>query len=185
MDKVKSMSSIIVIQLSRSIWYKNVCQLTFTILTWMVTSFDYFAGGGVSVFAGPTRVGTYFYHKGTWGLRANVSKMATYWQLLWYSWCHVVTMTIFNVVACLLVWRKSKKKKKIENWILKTILLPFQNIEPTCLSEFERNAVAYCSSPNLPSPSRSLEPAGEGKPSEEQLMKVYHVLSATVSIIVR
>ncbi|XP_026323648.1 uncharacterized protein LOC113232946 [Hyposmocoma kahamanoa] len=55
-----------------------------------------------------------------------------------------------------------------------------EDIEPTCLSEFERSAVAYCNSPSLPSPVRSVDPAREGRPSEEQLMKVYHVLSATM-----
>ncbi|XP_049886004.1 uncharacterized protein LOC126380556 [Pectinophora gossypiella] len=60
-----------------------------------------------------------------------------------------------------------------------------ENIEPTCLSDFERNAVAYCSSPSpvtlqkeIPSPSP--EPSKEGKPSEEQLMNVYNVLSTTM-----
>ncbi|XP_026763998.1 uncharacterized protein LOC113522498 isoform X1 [Galleria mellonella] len=54
-------------------------------------------------------------------------------------------------------------------------------IAPTCLSDFERDAVAYCSGPTSPSaaPAPGTEPQ-DGKPSEEQLMKVFHVLSTTM-----
>ncbi|KAM3957010.1 uncharacterized protein C6orf136 homolog [Aphomia sociella] len=54
-------------------------------------------------------------------------------------------------------------------------------ILPTCLSDFESDAVAFCSGPTSLSPVNS--PATEkqeGKPSEEQLMKVFHVLSSTM-----
>ncbi|KAJ8734330.1 hypothetical protein PYW07_014881 [Mythimna separata] len=57
------------------------------------------------------------------------------------------------------------------------------DIEPTCLSEFERDAVAFCrgtvASTN-PLSAPIVEPSHEGKPNEEQLMKVFHTLSATM-----
>ncbi|XP_022113041.2 uncharacterized protein LOC110991825 [Pieris rapae] len=51
-----------------------------------------------------------------------------------------------------------------------------EEIEPTCLSDFERDAIAFCQGPVTPSLANQ-SPAEEGKPSEEQLMKVFHVLS--------
>lgn len=52
------------------------------------------------------------------------------------------------------------------------------------MSDYERNAIAYCSGPTVV--AKSTEPTNElensGKPSEEQLMKVFHTLSETVSI---
>ncbi|CAH0600839.1 unnamed protein product [Chrysodeixis includens] len=54
-------------------------------------------------------------------------------------------------------------------------------IEPTCLSEFERDAVAYCRSTSVAAASApATEPTREGKPSEEQLMKVFYTLSDTM-----
>ncbi|KAL4703766.1 hypothetical protein ACJJTC_002901 [Scirpophaga incertulas] len=53
--------------------------------------------------------------------------------------------------------------------------------QPICLSEFEYDAVSYCRSPVASSPATA--PANtnpSGKPSEEQLMKVFHVLSKTM-----
>ncbi|CAH2068202.1 unnamed protein product, partial [Iphiclides podalirius] len=57
-----------------------------------------------------------------------------------------------------------------------------ENIEPTCLSAFERDAIIYCSGPTIPSTNiqSSSEGNRDGKPSEEQLMKVFHVLSKTM-----
>ncbi|XP_063830347.1 uncharacterized protein LOC135079653 [Ostrinia nubilalis] len=55
-----------------------------------------------------------------------------------------------------------------------------ENLEPTCLSDFERDAIAYCTGPVVPSPSQPSELNSEGRPSEEQLMKVFHVLSKTM-----
>ncbi|KAL0896125.1 hypothetical protein ABMA27_012083 [Loxostege sticticalis] len=54
------------------------------------------------------------------------------------------------------------------------------NLEPTCLSDFERDAVAHCTGPVVPSPTPSSELSPDGRPSEEQLMKVFHVLSKTM-----
>ncbi|CAK1548061.1 unnamed protein product [Leptosia nina] len=54
-----------------------------------------------------------------------------------------------------------------------------EDIEPTCLSDFERDAIAFCQGPVTPSPATQ-NPSEEGKPSEEQLMKVFHTLSATM-----
>ncbi|XP_023952175.1 uncharacterized protein LOC112056067 [Bicyclus anynana] len=57
-----------------------------------------------------------------------------------------------------------------------------EDIEPTCMSDFERDAVAYCRGPTVvaqTSPPTS-EPSQEGKPSEEQLMNVFHTLSTTM-----
>ncbi|KAI8437123.1 hypothetical protein MSG28_010473 [Choristoneura fumiferana] len=63
-------------------------------------------------------------------------------------------------------------------------LLKYENgeeLQPTCLSAFEYDAVAHCSSPNLRASADSPpEPSRDGKPSEEQLMKVFHVLSDTM-----
>lgn len=53
-------------------------------------------------------------------------------------------------------------------------------IEPTCLSEFERDAIAYCRGTIVPASAPATEPSREGKPSEEQLMKVFHTLSNTM-----
>ncbi|KAI5631897.1 hypothetical protein NE865_15369 [Phthorimaea operculella] len=56
-----------------------------------------------------------------------------------------------------------------------------ENLEPTCLSEFERDAVTYCTNAALASPKQeNVEPEKQGRPSEEQLMKVFSVLSATM-----
>lgn len=55
-----------------------------------------------------------------------------------------------------------------------------EDLAPTCLSDFERNAVAFCSSSSSPAPSTSTSVSNEGKPSEEQLMKVFHILSSTM-----
>ncbi|XP_072935321.1 uncharacterized protein [Epargyreus clarus] len=56
-----------------------------------------------------------------------------------------------------------------------------ENVEPTCLSDFERDAIAYCTGPTVPSPSNATADSNrEGKPNEEQLMKVFNVLSKTV-----
>ncbi|XP_075989538.1 uncharacterized protein LOC142985319 [Anticarsia gemmatalis] len=53
------------------------------------------------------------------------------------------------------------------------------DLEPTCLSEFERDAIAYCRGATPATrPDTDLSP--EGKPSEEQLMKVFHTLSDTM-----
>nr|XP_049698792.1 uncharacterized protein LOC110374652 [Helicoverpa armigera] len=56
------------------------------------------------------------------------------------------------------------------------------DIEPTCLSEFERDAIAYCSGSVLSGPvqAQAPEPSRDGKPNEEQLMKVYYTLSDTM-----
>ncbi|CAH4035160.1 uncharacterized protein C6orf136 homolog isoform X2 [Pieris brassicae] len=54
-----------------------------------------------------------------------------------------------------------------------------EEIEPTCLSDFERDAIAFCQGPVTPSLANQ-SPAEEGKPSEEQLMKVFHVLSTNM-----
>ncbi|XP_053600816.1 uncharacterized protein LOC128669760 [Plodia interpunctella] len=57
-----------------------------------------------------------------------------------------------------------------------------EDLTPTCLSDFERNAVAFCTGEPSPSPEKQTNTSvsTEGKPSEEQLMKVYHVLSDTM-----
>ncbi|XP_013185347.2 uncharacterized protein LOC106130942 [Amyelois transitella] len=55
-----------------------------------------------------------------------------------------------------------------------------EDLTPTCLSDFERNAVAFCSEASSPSPANKTSEPNEGKPSEEQLMRVYHVLSETM-----
>ncbi|CAG9783309.1 unnamed protein product [Diatraea saccharalis] len=54
--------------------------------------------------------------------------------------------------------------------------------EPTCLSEFESDAVAHCKTSVVPSPAKPAKEVGNpsDKPSEEQLMKVFHVLSETM-----
>ncbi|CAH0699344.1 unnamed protein product [Spodoptera exigua] len=56
------------------------------------------------------------------------------------------------------------------------------DIEPTCLSEFERDAIAYCRGTVLSSPISApvTELSRDGKPNEEQLMKVYYTLSDTM-----
>ncbi|XP_045508818.1 uncharacterized protein LOC123704464 [Colias croceus] len=54
-----------------------------------------------------------------------------------------------------------------------------EDLEPTCLSDFERNAVAFCQGPVSPAPANQ-NLSEEGKPSEEQLMKIYHVLSTNM-----
>ncbi|XP_047536365.1 uncharacterized protein LOC125070511 [Vanessa atalanta] len=57
-----------------------------------------------------------------------------------------------------------------------------EDIEPTCLSDFERDAIAYCSGPSTSaqmSPTSS-EASDQEKPSEEQLMKIFHTLSNTM-----
>lgn len=60
-----------------------------------------------------------------------------------------------------------------------------QQFEPTCLSDFERDAVAYCSPGNLsPALASSTQntptPTPTGAPSNEQLQHVYKVLSETM-----
>ncbi|XP_039745311.1 uncharacterized protein LOC120623376 [Pararge aegeria] len=57
-----------------------------------------------------------------------------------------------------------------------------EDIEPTCLSDFERDAVAYCRGPTVAAQisQPTSEPSQDGKPSEEQLMKVFHTLSTTM-----
>lgn len=57
----------------------------------------------------------------------------------------------------------------------------YQDIVPTCLSDFERDAIAYCSGPRVSAQTTTSEPDNEGKPSEEQLMKIFTTLSNTVS----
>ncbi|XP_032513342.1 uncharacterized protein LOC116767199 [Danaus plexippus] len=56
------------------------------------------------------------------------------------------------------------------------------DIEPTCLSDFERDAIAFCSGPTVASQATppTEEKTIDGKPSEEQLMKVFHSLSKTM-----
>lgn len=56
------------------------------------------------------------------------------------------------------------------------------DIEPTCLSDFERDAIAYCRGTVLSSPISApvVAPSRDGKPNEEQLMKVYYTLSDTM-----
>ncbi|CAH2100391.1 unnamed protein product [Euphydryas editha] len=57
-----------------------------------------------------------------------------------------------------------------------------EDIEPTCLSDFERDAIAYCSGPTVAaqtSPPNS-ETSNKENPSEEQLMKIFHTLSNTM-----
>ncbi|XP_050356413.1 uncharacterized protein LOC126777445 [Nymphalis io] len=57
-----------------------------------------------------------------------------------------------------------------------------EDIEPTCLSDFERDAIAYCSGSSISaqmSPS-STETSDQEKPNEEQLMKIFHTLSNTM-----
>ncbi|XP_028029682.1 uncharacterized protein C6orf136 [Bombyx mandarina] len=57
------------------------------------------------------------------------------------------------------------------------------DLQPTCLSDFERNAVAYCSG-STPTEAQSTPQANpDGKPSEEQLMKVFHVLSESMPLL--
>ncbi|CAH0405718.1 unnamed protein product [Chilo suppressalis] len=53
------------------------------------------------------------------------------------------------------------------------------HFEPTCLSDFEKEAVAYCRAPVTPSPAKTSNEvqSPSDKPSEEQLMKVFNVLS--------
>ncbi|CAG5035179.1 unnamed protein product [Parnassius apollo] len=57
-----------------------------------------------------------------------------------------------------------------------------EDVEPICLSNFERDAILYCTAPTLQSTDTqsSSEANQDGKPSEEQLMKVFHVLSKTM-----
>ncbi|XP_045761684.1 uncharacterized protein LOC123864944 [Maniola jurtina] len=57
-----------------------------------------------------------------------------------------------------------------------------EDIEPTCLSDFERDAVAYCKGPTVVAQTSqpTTNPSQDGKPSEEQLMKVFHTLSTTM-----
>ncbi|XP_061717985.1 uncharacterized protein LOC133525660 [Cydia pomonella] len=52
-----------------------------------------------------------------------------------------------------------------------------ESLQPTCLSAFEYNAVYSTGGTPAPAPS---EQDREGKPSEEQLAKVFHVLSDTM-----
>ncbi|XP_030035936.2 uncharacterized protein LOC115451701 isoform X1 [Manduca sexta] len=55
-----------------------------------------------------------------------------------------------------------------------------EEIEPTCLSDFERDAIAFCrgSAPVASSsPATPTEPSKDGRPSEEQLAKVFRTLS--------
>ncbi|VVC92417.1 unnamed protein product [Leptidea sinapis] len=56
------------------------------------------------------------------------------------------------------------------------------SIEPTCLSDYERDAIANCQHSAAPSlvSSNSNPNDNEGRPSEEQLMKVFHVLSTNM-----
>ncbi|XP_041974412.1 uncharacterized protein LOC121729837 isoform X2 [Aricia agestis] len=64
-----------------------------------------------------------------------------------------------------------------------------EDIEPTCLSDFEQNAIACCSMELLSSPpslssgqtgDTKAEAENQGKPSEEQLMKVFNTLRDTM-----
>lgn len=55
-----------------------------------------------------------------------------------------------------------------------------EDIIPTCLSDFERDAIAYCSGPTVSAQTTTSEPDNEGKPSEEQLMKIFTTLSNTM-----
>lgn len=69
--------------------------------------------------------------------------------------------------------------------VLETFFLNFvQDFEPTCFSEFERNAVAYCTAAttSMTKAQSTGEGNRDGKPSEEQLTKVFNVLSTTVSL---
>lgn len=52
-------------------------------------------------------------------------------------------------------------------------------IEPTCLSDFERSAIAYCRGSDVTAKSPAAV-VRDGRPSEEQLMKVFNVLSETM-----
>lgn len=52
-----------------------------------------------------------------------------------------------------------------------------EELEPTCMSDFERDAVAFCQSPNQTSAAVTSDPNKEGRPTEEQLMKVFYNLS--------
>ncbi|CAB3221577.1 unnamed protein product [Arctia plantaginis] len=53
------------------------------------------------------------------------------------------------------------------------------DIEPTCLSEFERDAIAYCQGVS-PVPKPTTDPSPEGRASDEQLSKVFNTLSTTM-----
>ncbi|KPI95388.1 PREDICTED: uncharacterized protein LOC106116988 [Papilio xuthus] len=57
-----------------------------------------------------------------------------------------------------------------------------EDVEPTCFSEFERDAVAYCAATttSMTKAQSSSEGNRDGKPSEEQLTKVFNVLSTTM-----
>ncbi|CAH0722182.1 unnamed protein product, partial [Brenthis ino] len=57
-----------------------------------------------------------------------------------------------------------------------------EDIVPTCLSDFERDAIAYCSGPTVSAQTTTptSESDNEGKPSEEQLMRIFKALSTTM-----
>ncbi|XP_068628777.1 uncharacterized protein [Battus philenor] len=57
-----------------------------------------------------------------------------------------------------------------------------EDVEPTCLSDFESEAVSYCSVPPTPTTTAQSSSEGntDGKPSEEQLNRVFNVLSTNM-----